>query len=57
MQSKRRRSWNRGKRYAWECAGDGHWQHYIDDLSVLFAFLDAIERLATETARKRRIVR
>ena len=45
------------KRYAWERAADGQWQHYIDDLSAFFAFLDATERLATETARKRGIVR
>ena len=45
------------KRYAWERAAGGQWQHYIDDLSAFFAFLDATEGLATETARKRGIVR
>lgn len=45
------------KRYAWERAGGGQWQHYIDDLSAFFAFLDATEGLAMETARKRGIVR
>ena len=50
MLSKRWRSWNRGKRYARAHAAGGQWQHYIDDLSALFAFLDATEGLATETA-------
>ena len=45
------------KRYAWERAADGQWQHYIDDLSAFFAFLDATEGLAAETARRRGIVR
>ncbi len=45
------------KRYAWEHAADGQWQHYIDDLSVFFAFLDASENLAMEMARKQGLVR
>ena len=45
------------KRYAWEHAAEREWQHYIDDLSALFAFLDASESLAMETARKQGIVR
>ena len=45
------------KRYAWEHAADRQWQHYIDDLSALFAFLDTSESLATEAARKQGIVR
>ena len=45
------------KRYAWERAAGGQWQHYIDDLSAFFAFLDATEGLATQTARQRGIVR
>ena len=45
------------KRYAWEDAASGQWQHYIDDLSALFAFLDISENLAIEMARKRGIVR
>lgn len=45
------------KRYAWERAGGGQWQHYVDDLSAFFAFLDATEGLAMETARQRGIVR
>ncbi len=45
------------KRYAWERAADAQWQHYIDDLSAFFAFLDATEGLATEMARRHGIVR
>ena len=45
------------KRYAWEHAAGREWQHYIDDLSALFAFLDASESLAMETARKQGIDR
>lgn len=45
------------KRYAWERAAGGQWQHYIDDLSAFFAFLDATEGLATGLARRRGIVR
>ena len=45
------------KRYAWERAARGQWQHYIDDLSTFFAFLDATEGLAAQMARRRGIVR
>ncbi|MDE0335881.1 MAG: hypothetical protein OXI64_13040 [Defluviicoccus sp.] len=45
------------KRYAWEHAAGGQWQHYIDDLSAFFAFLDTSETLAMEMARKQGIVR
>ena len=45
------------KRYAWEHAAEREWRHYIDDLGALFAFLDASESLAMETARKQGLVR
>ncbi len=45
------------KRYTWEDSASGQWQHYIDDLSALFAFLDTSENLAMETAREQGIVR
>ena len=45
------------KRYSWEHAADRQWQHYLDDLSAFFAFLDKTEILATQMARERRIVR
>ena len=45
------------KRYAWEKAADRQWQHYIDDLSALFDFLDASEQLAMAMARTQGIVR
>ena len=45
------------KRYAWEHAAEREWRHYLDDPGALFAFLDASESLAMETARKRGIVR
>lgn len=45
------------KRYSWERVAGGQWQHYLDDLSAFFAFLDITEGLATETARRRKIVR
>ena len=44
------------KRYSWEHAADRQWQHYLDDLSALFAFLDKTEELATRMARERGIV-
>ena len=45
------------KRYAWEHAAGGQWQHYLNDLAAFFKFLDVTESLATEMARKRGIVR
>ena len=45
------------KRYSWEQAADNQWQHYIDDLSAFFAFLDTTESVAMEMARQRGIVR
>ena len=45
------------KRYSWENAPAGQWQHYIDDLGAFFEFLDATESLAMEMARRRGIVR
>ena len=45
------------KRYAWEHAAEREWQHYIDELGALFAFLDTSENLAMKTARKRGLVR
>lgn len=45
------------KRYAWEHAAEQEWQHYIDDLSALFAFLDTSESHSMEVARKQGIVR
>ena len=45
------------KRYAWEHAGSRQWQHYLDDLSAFFAFLDKTEDLATQMARAQGIVR
>ena len=45
------------KRYSWEHATAGKWQHYIDDLSGFFTFLDTTETLATKMARKQDIVR
>ncbi len=44
------------KRYSWENAATGKWQHYIDDLGGLFEFLDTTENLATEMARIQGIV-
>ena len=45
------------RQYAWEHAAEQQWQHYIDDLSALFAFLDTSESLAKEEARNQGIVR
>ena len=45
------------KRYAWERSADSEWQHYLDDLSAVFAFLDRTEVLASEMAKERGIVR
>ena len=45
------------KRYSWENADSGQWQHYIDDLGAFFEFLDTTESLSTEMARQRGIVR
>ena len=45
------------KRYAWEHAAGAQWQHYVDDLSAFFAFLDTSENLAMAMARRRGIVR
>lgn len=45
------------KRYSWEIAASGQWQHYIDDLGAFFEFLDTTESLAMEMARQRGIVR
>ena len=45
------------KRYSWENATKGQWQHYLDDLSAFFAFLDKTEVLAAQMARERGIVR
>ena len=45
------------KRYAWERTAGGQWQHYIDDLSAFFAFLDTTEGLATEMARRQGLIR
>ena len=45
------------KRYSWENAAAGQWQHYIDDLGAFFEFLDTTEIFAMEMARQRRIVR
>ena len=45
------------KRYSWEHAANRQWQHYLDDLSAFFAFLDKTEVLATQMARERGIVR
>ena len=45
------------KRYSWEQAADRRWQHYLDDLSALFAFVDKTEDMATQMARKQGIVR
>lgn len=44
------------KRYSWERAADRKWQHYLDDLSAFFAFLDKTEVLATKMAREQGIV-
>ena len=45
------------KRYSWENADAGQWQHYIDDLGAFFEFLDTTESLAMKMARQRGIVR
>lgn len=45
------------KRYSWEHAAGRQWQHYIDDLSAFFAFLDKMEALAKEMAREQGVVR
>ncbi len=47
--------WN--KRYSWEQSAGRQWQHYLDDLSAFFAFLDKTEILATQMAREQGIVR
>ena len=44
------------RRYAWEHASDGQWQHYINDLTAFFKFLDVTESIAMEMARKWGIV-
>ena len=44
------------KRYSWEQSTNGEWQHYLDDLSAFFAFVDKTEVLATQMARERGIV-
>ena len=44
------------KRYSWEQSASREWQHYLDDLSALFAFVDKTEVLATEMAREQGIV-
>ena len=45
------------KRYSWEQSANREWQHYLDDLSAFFSFLDKTEALATQMARERGIVR
>ncbi len=45
------------KRYSWESADGGRWQHYMDDLGALLRFLDSTEIVAKDLARKRGIVR
>ena len=45
------------KRYSWEQSAGRQWQHYLDDLSALFVFLDKTEVLATQMAREQGIVR
>ena len=45
------------KRYSWEHAAGRQWQHYLDDMSAFFAFLDKTEVLATRMARQRGVVR
>lgn len=45
------------KRYSWEQSAGRQWQHYLDDLSAFFVFLDKTEVLATQMAREQGIVR
>ncbi len=45
------------KRYSWEQETGRQWQHYLDDLSAFFAFLDKTEVLATQMAREQGVVR
>ena len=43
------------KRYSWEQAAGRRWQHYLDDLSAFFAFLDKTGVLATRMTREQGI--
>ena len=47
----------REKRYSWEQTAGRQWQHYLDDLSAFFAFLDTTEVMATRMAREQGLVR
>ena len=44
------------KRYSWEAVSEGVWRHYVENLDPLLAFVDKIESLGAELARKKRLI-
>ena len=44
------------KRYSWEAVSEGVWRHYVENLDPLLSFVDKIESLGAELARKKRLI-